>query len=84
MVTNCKAGIYLTPSFEASQVVPQKKLTQHNANIGNPMASILPETAFCIFALTFIEIICNKYSKNYSNIQLETGNKYMKIFDDID
>lgn len=51
--------------------------------MGNPIASIFPETAFCIFALTFIEIICNKYSKKYSNIQLETRDLYMKIFDDI-
>lgn len=64
-------------------MVPQKKLTQNSANIGKPIASIFPETAFCIFALTFIEIICNKYSKKYSNIQLETRDLYMKIFDDI-
>jgi hypothetical protein len=35
-----------TPSFEAIQVVPQKKLTQHKAMMGNPIALILVEKAF--------------------------------------
>ena len=29
----CKAGICLTPSFDASQVVPQKKQTRAKANM---------------------------------------------------
>jgi len=49
---SCKAGIYFTPSFDASQVVPQKKLTQHKAKMGNPMALILDEKAF--FIIVFI------------------------------
>jgi len=49
---SCKAGICFTPSFEASQVVPQKKLTQHKAKMGNPMALILDEKAF--FIIVFI------------------------------
>jgi hypothetical protein len=28
--------MYFTPSFEAIQVVPQKKLTQQSAKMGNP------------------------------------------------
>ena len=49
---SCKAGMCFTPSFEASQVVPQKKLTQHNARTGNPMILILDETAFFILVFT--------------------------------
>ena len=49
---NCKAGICFTPSFEASQVVPQKKLTQHKAIIGKPMVFILEERAFFILVFT--------------------------------
>jgi hypothetical protein len=30
---NCSAGIYFTPCFEASQVVPQKKQTMARANM---------------------------------------------------
>src|SRR6187402_3004039 len=45
---SCNAGICLTPSLEASQVVPQKKLTQHKAKIGNPMEFILDLKAFFI------------------------------------
>jgi hypothetical protein len=41
----------LTPSLEASQVVPQKKLTQHKAKMGNPMVLILDENAFFILVL---------------------------------
>ena len=52
MATNCNAGMCFTHSFEAIQVVPQKKLTQHKANIGNPMALILDETAFLILVFT--------------------------------
>jgi len=48
---SCKPGICFTPSFEASQVVPQKKLTQHNARIGKPMVLILDEKAFFILVL---------------------------------
>jgi hypothetical protein len=36
----------LTPSFEAIQVVPQKKQTKHKAIMGNPTAFILDKTAF--------------------------------------
>ena len=49
---NCKAGICFTPSFEASQVVPQKKQTKHKAIIGKPIALTLDETAFCILSFT--------------------------------
>ena len=49
---SCKAGICFTPSFDASQVVPQKKLTQHKAKMGNPIALILDEKAFFIFVFT--------------------------------
>ena len=52
MATSCNAGMCFTPSFEAIQVVPQKKLTQHKAKIGNPMALTLDETAFLILVLT--------------------------------
>jgi hypothetical protein len=38
--------------LEAIQVVPQKKLTQHNAKIGNPMALTFDEKAFLILVLT--------------------------------
>jgi hypothetical protein len=52
MAASCKAGMCFTPSFEAIQVVPQKKLTQHKANMGNPMELTLDETAFLILVLT--------------------------------
>ena len=52
MATSCKAGMCFTPSLEAIQVVPQKKLTQHKAKIGSPIVSILDETAFLILVLT--------------------------------
>ena len=52
IATSCKAGMCLTPSFEAIQVVPQKKLTKHNANIGNPTIFIFVEMAFLILAFT--------------------------------
>lgn len=42
----------LTPSLEAIQVVPQKKLTKHNANIGSPIVLTLDETAFLILVFT--------------------------------
>jgi hypothetical protein len=48
---SCNAGICFTPSFDANQVVPQKKLTQHKAKMGNPMALILDEKAFFILVL---------------------------------
>jgi len=41
-----------TPSFEAIQVVPQKKLTQHKAKMGNPIVFILDENALRILVLT--------------------------------
>ena len=53
MATSCIAGMCLTPSFEAIQVVPQKKLTQHKANIGNPIASTFDATAFLILAFNY-------------------------------
>ena len=52
MAASCKAGMCFTPSFEAIQVVPQKKLTQHNAKMGKPIAFILAEKAFFIRVLT--------------------------------
>ena len=52
MAASCRAGMCFTPSFEAIQVVPQKKLTQHKANIGKPMALTFDETAFLILVLT--------------------------------
>ncbi len=58
MATSCKAGMCFTPSFEAIQVVPQKKLTQHKAKIGNPMAVALDETAFLILVLTLQIWLC--------------------------
>jgi hypothetical protein len=51
MATSCIGGMCLTPSLEAIHVVPQKKLTQHKASIGKPIASILEEIAFFIFVL---------------------------------
>lgn len=74
IVTSCKAGMSLTPSFDASQVVPQKKLTQHKAKIGNPMVSILFEKAFWIFAFTL-----NYFSGKYSKNNLNSGSKYMNM-----
>jgi hypothetical protein len=44
--------MYFTPSFEAIQVVPQKKLTQHKARMGNPRVLILDKKALRILALT--------------------------------
>jgi len=41
----------LTPSLEANQVVPQKKLTQHKAKMGNPIALTFDLKAVCIFVL---------------------------------
>lgn len=52
MAASCKAGMCFTPSFEAIQVVPQKKLTQHKAKIGNPMVLTLDKKAFLILVLT--------------------------------
>jgi hypothetical protein len=52
MAASCKAGICFTPSLEAIQVVPQKKLTQHRAKMGKPMVFILAEKAFLIRVLT--------------------------------
>jgi hypothetical protein len=42
----------LTPSLEAIQVVPQKKQTQHKANMGSPTAFILVEKAALILGIT--------------------------------
>jgi hypothetical protein len=42
----------LTPSFEAIQVVPQKKQTKQSAIIGKPTAFILVEKAAFIVFLT--------------------------------
>jgi hypothetical protein len=58
MAASCKAGMCFTPSFEAIQVVPQKKLTQHKARIGNPMEFILFEKAFCILVFAFTLETC--------------------------
>ena len=52
MAANCKAGMCFTPSFDAIQVVPQKKLIQHKAKMGNPIAFILDEKALRILVLT--------------------------------
>ena len=46
---SCNAGMCLTPSLVANQVVPQKKLTQHKAKMGNPIALILDLKAVFIF-----------------------------------
>ncbi len=51
MAASCNAGMCFTPSLEASQVVPQKKLTQHKAKIGKPIALILDEKAVFILVL---------------------------------
>jgi len=42
----------LTPSFEAIQVVPQKKHTKDKANMGNPTEFILVENAVLIVVFT--------------------------------
>lgn len=68
---SCKAGICFTPSFEASQVVPQKKLTQHKARMGNPMAFILDEKAFFILVLNYKFGFLKVYSKTVSTLSLE-------------
>lgn len=52
MATSCRAGMCFTPSFEAIQVVPQKKLIQHKAKMGNPIAFTLDEKAFLILVFT--------------------------------
>lgn len=52
MAANCKAGMCFTPSFEAIQVVPQKKLTQHKAKMGNLIVFILDENALRIRVFT--------------------------------
>jgi hypothetical protein len=41
-----------TPSFEAIQVVPQKKHTKDRANMGNPTEFILVEKAVRILDFT--------------------------------
>ena len=41
----------LTPSLDASQVVPQKKLTQHKAKIGNPI-----KLAFALIAVFIFDV----------------------------
>lgn len=51
MAANCKAGICFTPSLEASQVVPQKKLTQIKASMGNPMAAKRLFADWCRFVI---------------------------------
>ena len=58
IAANCKAGICFTPSFEAIQVVPQKKLTQHNAKIGSPIVLTLDRKAFLILVLTLQICFC--------------------------
>ena len=58
MAANCRAGMCLTPSLEASQVVPQKKLTQHKASTGKPIALTLDEKAFFILVLTLQICFC--------------------------
>ena len=52
MAASCKAGMCFTPSFEAIQVVPQKKLTQHKAKMGSPIVFIRVKKAFLIRVLT--------------------------------
>lgn len=52
MAASCIAGICFTPSLEAIHVVPQKKLTQHKANMGNPIVLILDEKAFLSLVFT--------------------------------
>ena len=52
MPASCKAGMCFTPSFEAIQVVPQKKLIQHKAKMGNPMVLIRDKKAFFILVFT--------------------------------
>ena len=59
--------MYFTPSFEAIQVVPQKKLIQHSAKIGNPTEVIFEcilDFNFCInYKLSFMKW----YFKTFSN-----------------
>ncbi len=48
MAASCKAGMCFTPSLEAIQVVPQKKLTQQRAKMGKPIVLIWFRKAFFI------------------------------------
>lgn len=52
MATSCNAGMCLTPILEAIQVVPQKKLTKHSANMGKPILFTRDEKAFLILVFT--------------------------------
>ena len=60
--------MYFTPSLEAIQVVPQKKLTQQRAKIGNPtevIFDLIIDFNFCInYKLPFM----NWYFKTLSNL----------------
>ena len=68
IAASCNAGMYFTPSFDAIQVVPQKKLTQQSAKIGNPIEVIFEwilDFNFCInYKLPFL----NWYFKTISNL----------------
>lgn len=64
MPASCKAGMCFTPSFEAIQVVPQKKLIQHKAKMGNPMVLIRDKKAFFILVFTGL-ISIFEFKKNF-------------------
>jgi len=68
---SCKAGIYFTPSFEASQVVPQKKLTQHKARMGKPMEFTFDEKAFFILVFNYKFGFLKTYPNTISILSLK-------------
>ena len=68
IAASCNAGMYFTPSFEAIQVVPQKKLTQHSAKIGNPTEEIFDLTLDFNFCINYKLPFMNWYFKTLSNL----------------
>ena len=68
IAASCNAGMYFTPSFEAIQVVPQKKLTQHSAKIGNPTEEIFDLTLDFNFCINYKLPFMNWYFKTDSNL----------------
>jgi hypothetical protein len=68
MAASCNAGMYFTPSFEAIQVVPQKKLIQQSAKIGNPTELILDWIPLFIFCINYKLPFMNWYFKTFSNL----------------
>ena len=60
--------MYFTPSFEAIQVVPQKKLTQQSAKIGNPIEEIFDLTLDFNFCINYKLPFTNWYFKTLYNL----------------